>query len=186
MLVVFAAMVVILIIGQIWPAQAAIDTTTGSSIDLAPILNPLIQAAGVFMSVAAPIIVAMAIDWLRKKSALAGMLVDKALQDKISAGAQTAIGGAISRLQIKPGELTVDVHNAIVADAADTLAKNFGDTLTTLGSKDNIAKAVEVIQNRLGMMTAAAAGTPIPNPSTTPSVPIAAAPVVAAPAIRQG
>jgi hypothetical protein len=157
-----------------------INTATGTTFDLAPLLNPLIQAAGVFMSVAAPIIVAMAIDWLRKKSALAGMLVDKALQDKISAGAQTAIGGAISRLQVHPGELTVDVHNAILADAARTLANNYAETLTALGSTDNVAKAVEVIQNRLGLMTAAAAGTPVPNPSTTPSVPVAAAPVITA------
>jgi hypothetical protein len=163
----------------ILPALAAIDTASGSSVDLAPLLNPLIQMAGVFMSVAVPVIMGMAIDWLRKKSTLAGMLVDKALQDKISAGAQTAIGGAITRLKVKPGDLTINAHSAIVADAAKTLETNFGETLTALGTTDNAKKAIEIIQNRLGLMTAAAAGTPVPNPSTTPAVPVATAPVVA-------
>jgi hypothetical protein len=67
-----------------------------------------------------------------------------------------------------------------LAVAARTLANNYAETLTALGSTDNVAKAVEVIQNRLGLMTAAAAGTPVPNPSTTPSVPVAAAPVITA------
>lgn len=143
----------------------ALDTSTGSGVDLAPVLNPLIQGVGILVAGCIGTIAVFAVNWARGKMHLQAIQIDAGLQAKIDAGAQKFIGGLVARAQVPLGKITVDTHNATINEAANKFAAAYGDTLKQIGSADNVAKAREIIVNRLGMMTAAAQGVPIPNPS---------------------
>lgn len=172
-----AAIAAAFVLAYVIPALA-LDTSTGSALDLAPLLNPLIQAAGAIVAAALSALAIMAINWLRQKMKLEKVVIDAAMQAKIDSAAQTAIGGAIARIQIPEGKHVLDFKHKIIADAAQKLAAGFGETLRDVGSKDNVKKAQEIVENRLGLMTAEAKGTPVPNPSK----PVAVAPAQATPA----
>lgn len=160
-------------------AQATVVPVTNTQVDLAPVLNPIMQVLGVIiMGLVIPLVWAFVGKTLKSWGieATAEMAATRAVVDGI---AQKAIGGAITRLQVKPGQITIDAKNDIVAEAANQLVQNAGDSLGKLGVKDNdkILKAREIIESRLGLMDAAAAGVPVPNPSHPPAPVVA--PVVA-------
>lgn len=157
------------------PALAQFAPTPDSKIDLAPIINPLMQVFGVIiMGIGIPLMWAFVGKTLKSWGieATNELNATRAVVDGI---AQKAIGGSIAKFAVKPGQITVDVKSDIIADAANALVKNGGDSLSKLGVKDNvqIIKAREIIESRLGLMEAAAAGNPVPNPSQ-PAVVVAA------------
>jgi hypothetical protein len=159
----------------------------GAGIDLAPIVNPLLQTLGLVIT---GLVIPLLIAFIGKKMKEWGV-EDQTLLAKLRAviddGAQKAIGGAIERLKIAPGNpiasLSITTRIQLIDDAANALARNFPDALDKLGVEDHIEKAREIIASRLGLMDAAAAGTPVPNPSLPPpaTAPAVIAPVVVTP-----
>lgn len=144
------------------------DTTTGSAIDLAPLLNPLIQAVGAIVTGCIGTIAVFGINWVRGKLKMQKLESDAALQSKIDDIAQKIIGGAMARANVRPGQAVIDIHNQIVADAGQKIAASLGSEISKLGAPDVVERAREIVENRLGMMAAAQAGTPIPGPTATP------------------
>lgn len=149
------------------PALAQFAPSPDTKVDLSPIINPIIQVFGaLIMFLGLPLMWA----WVGKMlkswgiEATNELNATRAVVDGI---AQKAIGGAITRYSVVPGQVTVDVKDAIVADAVNSLVTNGGESLAKLGVKDNekIVKAREIIESRLGLMAAASAGAPVPNPS---------------------
>lgn len=143
----------------------------GTTVDLAPIINPFIQVVGaLILSLGLPLMWM----WIGKTlkswgiEATNEMNATRAVIDGI---AQKAIGGAILAHAVRPGEITLETKSAIIAEAANTLVRNAGDSLTKIGVKDSeqLVKAREMIAARVGLMDAAAAGTPVPNPSQPPA-----------------
>lgn len=159
-----------------------LDTTTGSAIDLAPVLNPLIQAVGAIIAGSIGTIAIFGINWVRGKLKMQKLENDAALQSKIDDVAQKIIGGAMARANIKPGQAVLDIHNQIVADAGRKIADSLGGEISKLGAPDVVKRAQEIVENRLGMMAAAAAGNPIPGPTATPLPAATPAPVPPTPA----
>lgn len=100
--------------------------------------------------------------------------LEEQLRGTLDAGAQKAIGGALGKIDIPEGKLTGQTKTDVVKEASDALAKNFPDAFAALGVENPGAKAKEIVESRLGMMDAQAAGTPVPNPSQP--VPTPAAP----------
>lgn len=159
-------------------AQFAPAPPGSTTIDLAPIVNPLIMVLGTIIT---GLLIPLLWMWIKKTLASHGIDASNeilATQAVIDGIAQRAIGEAISKLSVVPGQITVDAKNAIVAEAANSLIKNAGEQLDKLGVKDSaqITKARDIIQSRLGLMDAAAAGVPVPNPSQP--APVAAAAVI--------
>lgn len=164
------------------PALAALDTTTGSAVDLAPILNPMIQTAGMILTGAASAIAYFAVNYVRGRLGMQKLEKDAALQSRIDDIAQKIIGGALARANIKPGQTVLDVHNQVVADAGNRIATALGKEITALGSTDIEGQAKNIVENRLGLMAAAQAGTPVPGPTATP-LPTATPSVQSAPVV---
>lgn len=152
-----------------------IDTTTGSMVDLAPVLNPLIQLVGMVLAGSAGTIAFFAINWVRGKLKLQKLEQDAATQSRIDDVAQKIIAGALARANIKPGMAIVDVHSAVIADAGNKIAASLGKEISSLGVGDIEERAKAIVENRLGMMAAAQAGAPVPGPTATP-LPTAVAP----------
>lgn len=151
-------------------APAPID----SRVDLAPIINPLIQIGGLIITgLCIPLLWAFIGKTLKSWGVEETRDLD-ATRAVVDAIAQKAIGSSIEKYAVKPGQITVDVKSKIMADAANALVANAGESLTKLGVKDNeqIAKAREIISSRLGLMDAAAAGVPVPNPSQPSPAPV--------------
>lgn len=157
------------------PAFAQFAPTPNSKVDLAPVINPLIQIGGLIIT---GLCIPLMWIWIGRTlkswgiEATAELNATRAVTDGI---AQTAIGKAINKYAVLPGQITVDVKSDIIADAAKSLVANAGDSLTKLGVKDNekFVKAKEMIEARIGLMDAAAAGAPVLNPSQ-PAVVVAA------------
>lgn len=145
-----------------------LDTTTGSAIDLAPVLNPLIQLVGMVVAGSAGTIAFYGINWVRGKLKLQKLEQDAATQSRIDDVAQKIIAGALVRANIRPGIAVVDVHSAVVADAGNKIAQSLGKEISSLGVADVAERAKSIVENRLGMMVAAQAGTPVPGPNATP------------------
>jgi len=102
----------------------AVSTT---AIDLAPIINPIISLAGtVLMGVAS---------WaLAKVAQLAGLGQQTALKQAVLDGVQRAITYAESQVGQKVSNgVPVDVHNAVVATAANYLITKFPGYIAKLG-----------------------------------------------------
>jgi hypothetical protein len=145
-----------------------------TTIDLAPLANAVIQLATTALTVIA---VPLLWDWWRKKSAelkLEHLKIEEHLRETLDKGAVAAIGAARTALEVQPGGLTIDLKNQIAANAANILARNFEQTLNKLGSKDNLEKAKEVVESRIGLTEANAAGEPIIG-VTTPAAAVQAA-----------
>lgn len=161
------------------PSAAFAQVAAPTTVDLAPVLNPIVQALGAaFMTIVTGILIPLAWQWYRKKAKeleLEGLKIEEQYRSVIDMGAKNAIGGALGKITIPEGKLTVDVKNAVVADAANTLAKNFPDAFKQLGVENTVEKATEVVKSRLGLMDAEAAGKPVPNPSQPVAVPAAPA-----------
>lgn len=173
----------LLVLGS--PAFAALDTTTGSAIDLAPVLNPLIQLMGMILVAVIPVLILGVVNWVRGKLSMQKLENTAAVTAHIDDQVQKIIGGAITRANLQPGQAILDVKNQIIADAGTRIVSALGSELTKVGTGDLAHRAATIVENRLGMMMAAQAGTPIPGPTATPlpaatAVPVAlTAPVVA-------
>lgn len=158
-----------LLLLSISPALALLDTTTGSAVDLAPVLNPLIQLVGMLLAGVVSALLLLAVNWVRGKLGLQQLARDSATQAKIDDVAGKIIGGAFARADVKPGQAMFDVKNPIIADAASKIADVLGKEIKDLGATDIKAKAQEMVENRIGLMIAAQNGTPVPGTVQVPS-----------------
>lgn len=91
--------------------------------------------------------------------------LEEQLRGTIDSGAQKAIGGALSKIEIPEGKLSGTVKDGVVKEATAALVKNFPDTFEALGVANVSSKAKEIVESRLGLMDAQAAGNPVPNTS---------------------
>lgn len=96
--------------------------------------------------------------------------LEEQLRATLDSGAQKAIGGALGSITIPEGKLSGMDKNEVVSKAAKALADNFPDTFAQLKIGDVPAKSKEIIESRIGLMDAQAAGNPVPNPSQAPTV----------------
>lgn len=150
--------------------QVVTTTTPSTSIvDLSPITGPLIQLLGLVISGLVTTIGYFVINLIRSKLNMSKLEESAQVQQQVDAAAQKVIGGAIARLPA--GATVINAHNAIAADAANALVAHFADTIKKTNPDDVEAAAKRIVENRLGLMTAAAQGTPVPNPSAPASVP---------------
>jgi hypothetical protein len=170
--IIFALLAVIAFIDPAlaqFSTQSAPQTVPGTTVDIAPLANAVIQlAASALTVIAIPLLWA----WWRKKEKelqLEGLKIEQQYREAIDKGAIAAIGAAQSQLVVQPGRLTLDIKNEIAANAANILAENFGKSIQALGAKDTLEKARQVVESRLGLTEANAAGAPVVG-VTTPSV----------------
>ena len=133
--------------------------------DFTPIVNQLIGIAATVLAGSAATISLLLINFVRKKMNLAALQMDAELQKKLDDLAQKSIGGAIAKQQLDPNTLKINIDNDLVRAAAQRLADTASQTLTRLGSKDNLEAATKIIENRIGMLLAVQANTPIPGPT---------------------
>lgn len=142
-------------------AQDIVPTTPSSFLSIA-----LGAAAMMLTTVILPLAVLWGKQMIAEHALKVAQLQDQ-LRATIDSGAQKAIGGALGKIDVPEGKLPVALKSRIITDAGAALAKNFGDTLTSLGidEMNHRSKAMEVVESRLGMMDAQAAGNPVPNPS---------------------
>lgn len=163
-------------------AQFSTQATAPTTVDVAPVVNTIIQAVASLITIG---VLPLMWAWFRKKQKewqLEELKIEEQYRKAIDAGAMAAIGSIIARYQVKPGELTLDAKNELVASAANMLAKNFPDAFSALGFEDHVVKAREVIESRLGLTEANAAGTPVVGTETAAAAPTVA---VVAPAATQ-
>lgn len=154
----------------------------GTTVDLSPVVNPLIQGLGVIITGMLIPLAWKGYRLLEKKLGLEDLKIEQQYRSAIDQGAQTAIGGALSKLKVPDGKLSIDVKNSVIAEAANKLIESFPAAMESLKSDDKVEKAREIIESRLGLMDAAAAGTPVPNPSQA-TVVVATPSVVAVPVV---
>ena len=148
-------------------AQVVTTTTPSTSIvDLSPITGPLIQLLGLVISGLVTTIGYFVINLIRSKLNMSKLQESAQIQQEVDAAAQKAIGGAIARLPA--GVTVIDAHSSIAADAANAMVAHFADAIKKTNPNDVEAAAKRIVENRLGLMTAAAQGTPVPNPSAPP------------------
>lgn len=149
-----------------FPTQSAQAPTV---VDIAPVVNTIIQFASAVISL---ILIPLFWRWWRNKEKewkLGDLKIEEQFREVIDRGAVAAIGGALERLQIKTGQVTVDMKSRLVADAANQLVKSFPDAFDGLGVKDHLDKAREVIESRLGLTEASAAGSPVIGVNSPPA-----------------
>lgn len=149
-------------------AQDIIAPTTPASF-----LNIALGAAAAMTTT---VILPLAILWGKQmiaEHALKVAQLQEQLRATIDSGAQKAIGGALGRIDIPDGKLSVGLKSKIITDAGAALARNFPETFASLGieAKDIRSKALEIAESRLGLMDAQAAGNPVPNPSQPVTAP---------------
>lgn len=152
--------------------------TQGAVIDLSPVLVPLLQFVGGVLSLLAVAAVPAVSKWAINKLHLQNQDIVVGNKAYIDGEAQKGLAGALSRAEaviVANVPMNVTVKNQVIADAATRLIANAGPQLQKLGDPNIAAKASEIIENRIGLMQAAANGTPVPNPSA----PVAAQPIVA-------
>ena len=110
----------------------------GTSVDLRPLTDVLIGGAATILSG----IITIGALWLRHYLKVRlGIELDASTRDYVRDAADRAVDLLKARLERHAGKssLTVDVHNALVADAVDMLAEQVPDGLTRLGlTSDNI------------------------------------------------
>lgn len=141
-------------------AQDAIAPTTPSNF-----LSIVLGAATLILTT---IIVPLAVLYgqgLLAERRLKNAQLSEQLRATIDSGAQKALGGALGKINIPEGKLQGPLKASVVAEAAGALAKNYSDTFADLGNMDPLKKATEIVESRIGMMDAQAAGNPVPNPS---------------------
>lgn len=102
-------------------------TVTATAIDLSPILQPLIQLAGLILMGVASWAVA-------KVAQLAGLGQQTALKQALIDATGRAIQWGESQIGQKIGSgASIETHNAVVAAAANYLISKMPDTLKSLG-----------------------------------------------------
>jgi hypothetical protein len=145
--------------------KAVVTTTTPSTsiVDLSPVTAPLIQLLGLVISGLVTTIGYFVINLIRSKLNMSKLEESAQIQQQVDAAAQKVIGGAISRLPA--GIAVIDAHSSIAADAANAMVQHFAEVIKKTNPEDVEAAAKRIVENRLGLMTAAAQGTPVPNPS---------------------
>lgn len=124
-----------------------------STVDLSPVIVPLVQVTGGLISALAPVLVWYAIRWVRSKMSLSQLGEDDALRQVVNQGLQKAIGAGVSRVQaaVAGQPMTIEVKNDVVAHAAQYAIDNIPGALKRFGL-DDPNKLAAAIEARLGIM----------------------------------
>lgn len=131
------------------------------TVDFAPIVTPAVEAIGTVVAALAVPLVWYGVKLLSAKLHISGLEIDAAQRAVVDQAMQKAIGFAVSKVQdmVKGKPLTIDVKNAMVAEAANFAIAHAPEALDHFGiGPDEIAtKLKAMVEARLGMAAVDAA-----------------------------
>lgn len=135
-----------------------------------PTLAPLLAA-----------LVGWAIWEIKKRT---GLQIEAQYRDAFQKALEQAAGGLLNNLGTRAATMTVDVHNAAVAQAINYVLKAAPDAVTHFGLDNKRDEIAEKLANKVGVLTAGPPAVSIASPPTEPAP--AKPSVAAAPGAQSG
>jgi hypothetical protein len=139
-------------------AAVAPRPAAAASVDLAPVVAPLVELAGAVISLIAVPAFWKLWSWLASKAHLEGLKIDDQMRAVINQELMKAIGAGLAKVDgaIAGKPMPVDVKNRVINAAMKRAMQAVPDALDHFGLNDPKPLAA-MIEARLGLMSAGAA-----------------------------
>lgn len=161
------------------------NAASTTAVDFSPVISVLMQLAAAALLAAGTVAVGFLTSWLSAKAKTAGIEVTDAMQAQWNQGLQRALGFAVERVpgltadMLAKGNLSTDLKNPLLANAAQYAVIHFPDVLKQVGilgsdgrvDQDLLNRALE---SRMGMIQVSTATAPATIASATSPAPTTA------------